>query len=295
MTTLRRIPVFAILFSLGLFAIASCRTAQQARRSNATHSAANASPATSRQMDSLLLIEAKLTEVIDSLASLVDADHARIRALEQEVQALQGQSYNSQPAMPPNNGSRSNGSYMTAPPPSTPAPYNAPSYTAPSYTPPSYSPPPTTPANPPATPPDNTPVPVPSTQPSDDAQPSFQQKYTAALGLFNDNNFDAALDQFKALERDDPNGVYASNYRYWEAECYYGEKRYNKALETFGTVLEQYPNSTKVAASLFKTGECYERLKDTQSARAAYERVIADYPSSEFRSRALARLKALSH
>jgi tol-pal system protein YbgF len=271
MIILRRNPLFAIIFAVCLLALGSCRTSQRESR-GATRNAGGSSPAVSRQMDSLLMIEQKLTEVIDSMASLVDADHSRIRTLEEQVQALQNQSQSSgaRPPMPPNDPRPSNNSYLTAPPPSIP------------------------PSAPPSTPPNAPPAAAPSI-PSGAASNSYQQRYTTALSLYNDNNFEAALDQFKSLENDDTNGPYASNYKYWEGECYYGEKRYNKALETFGTVLEQYPNSTKVAATLFKTGECYERLNDTENARAAYERVIADYPNSEYHARALARLKALSH
>jgi tol-pal system protein YbgF len=211
-------------------------------------------------MDSLLMIEQKLTEVIDSMSSLIDADHTRIRTLEQQVHALQNQSTTAPLPVPPQAPSNPNNSYLTAPPPSIPPP-------APQSPPPSL--------------------------PSSNDGNSFQQRYTDALGLYNDNNFEAALDAFKSLENDDPNGAYASNYKYWEAECYFSEKRYNKALETFGIVLNKFPNSTKVAATLYKTGECYERLRDTQNARAAYERVLADYPSSEYHTRALARLKAM--
>jgi tol-pal system protein YbgF len=265
MTIIRRNPLFAVVLFVCLLALGSCRTSQrESRGANAARNA-GASPVATRQMDSLLMIEAKLTEVIDSMASLVDADHVRIRALEQEVHAMQSQRQQNQPnvsrtPVPPNDPAPPANSYFTAPPPSIPQ---------------------------------SEPAPPPSVPPSTDGN-SFQQRYTDALGLYNDNNFEAALDQFKSLESDDPNGAYASNYRYWEGECYYGEKRYNKALETFGMVLDQYPNSPKIAATLFKRGECYERLKDTENARAAYERVLADYPSSEYHARALARLKALS-
>ncbi len=270
MIILRRNPLFAIVLFVCLLALGSCRTSQrESRGANASRNA-SASPAVTRQMDSLLMIEAKLTQVIDSMASLVDADHARIRTLEQEVHALQNQSQQNQSnvsrtPVPPNDPPPPANSYFTAPPPSIPQ--SAP------------------------TPPTSVP---PQSNPPDADGNSFQQRYTDALGLYNDNNFEAALDQFKSLESDDPSGAYASNYRYWEGECYYGEKRYNKAIETFGMVLDQYPNSTKIAATLFKRGECYERLKDTENARAAYERVLADYPSSEYHKRALARLKALS-
>src|ERR1019366_5156018 len=92
MTLLRRNPLFALFLFVCLLALGSCRTSQrESRGQNASRNSGGNSPAVARQMDSLLMIEAKLTEVIDSMASLVDADHSRIRALEQEVQALQSQ------------------------------------------------------------------------------------------------------------------------------------------------------------------------------------------------------------
>jgi tol-pal system protein YbgF len=261
MTIFRRNPFFAFTFFVCLLALGSCRTSQRESR-NTKPSPTNGgnTAAASRRMDSLLMIEQKLTEVIDSMSSLIDADHSRIRTLEQEVHALQNQSNDARLPIPPQASSSPTNSYLTAPAPNIPPPG---------------------PEIPPAS------------SPSSMAGNSFQERYTDALGLYNDNNFDDALDQFKSLENDDPNGAYASNYRYWEAECYFSEKRYNKALETFGIVLDKFPNSTKVAATLYKTGQCYERLKDTENARATYERILDDYPSSEYHARALARLKAL--
>src|ERR1700730_17280484 len=88
----RRTPIFAIIFGVSVVAVAmtlsACRTSRQqessqSRRANPSANAArNAGGA---RMDSLLLIEQKLVEVIDSMASLVDADHARIRELEAEI------------------------------------------------------------------------------------------------------------------------------------------------------------------------------------------------------------------
>jgi len=243
-----RLPAFAIVFAISLAAFGGCRTSQQARRGSAANAARNggangATPTLSRQVDSLLMIEQKLSEVIDSMTSLVGADHERIRALEEQLRALQSAGYGQGTPLPPNDPP---GESYGAPPP--------PPMTAPS---------------------------------------TLQERYNSALGLFNDNNFSAALSAFEALARDDPNGAFASNYKYWEGECYYGERHYNQALQTFGRMLEQYPNSQKAAAAEFKLGECYERLNITRSARNAYERVIADYPSSEFRDRAMARLSAL--
>jgi tol-pal system protein YbgF len=99
MINLRRATFFATLFFMGLLALSGCRTSQQqAHRANAGKNASGG-PALSRQMDSLLLIEQKLIEVIDSMTDLVKADHARIRALEEHTQTMQTSSAT---PLPPN-------------------------------------------------------------------------------------------------------------------------------------------------------------------------------------------------
>ncbi len=116
---------FAMIFSALLITIASgCRTSQQARRTAAERGNAGrggASPA-SAQVDSLLMIQEKLIEVIDSMTTLVSADHSRIRVLEQQVRALEsgmGSAFPPEPASDPEDE-------VTSPPPvSVTAPSNA--------------------------------------------------------------------------------------------------------------------------------------------------------------------------
>ncbi|HET6402480.1 MAG TPA: tetratricopeptide repeat protein, partial [Candidatus Kapabacteria bacterium] len=220
---------------------------QETRRASAAAARnGGGAPALSQQVDSLLMIEEKLTEVIDSMTNLVGADHERIRALEEQLRVLQSAGGQGTPLPPSDPSGDPPGESYIAPPP------------------------------------------LPRTAPA-----TLQERYNNALGLFHDNNFSEALAAFQSLDRDDPHGAFASNYQYWEGECYYGEHQYNEALQTFGRMMERYPNSPKAAAAEFKLGECYERLNIPRSARNAYERVIADYPNSEFRSRAQARLKLL--
>jgi len=246
-----RFAEYLILIVVSVFALSSCRTSQQESRRNSARAGNAGTSAVSRQVDSLLMIQEKLTEVIDSMTNLVESDHSRIRTLEQQVQELQqSRSYGSRPPMPP---------------PSDPPSYNS----APSYVPPRAQS-----LTAPATP---------------------QERYSSALRMYNENHFSEALEEFRALEREDASSSYAPNYKYWEGESEYALKRYNQAMKAFGEVISQYPNSSKAAPAQFKIGECYERLGIPQAARDAYERVIADYPTSEFRARAQTRLKALRY
>jgi tol-pal system protein YbgF len=261
--------LLAISAAASLGSLSSCRTSQQEARRNANvHTRlAQGQAVLGQQVDSLLLIESKLIEVIDSMTDLVDVDHARIQALEHEVEMMKSR----RTAGGPFDGTRS---AMTAR-----APIPAPQYVPP-------------------TAPDAT---SPSSEPTSSSAPAghevtpsaLQDRYAAALRLFNNNSFSAALTAFRSLEADDPNGAYASNYKYWEGECYYAEKQYNQALQAFGTVLSEYPHTVKAPAAQFKIGESYERLNLIPSARSAYQRLLDDYPTSEFRARARARLSAL--
>jgi TolA-binding protein len=261
---------FVLLFGIGL---ASCRTSQQQARRGQAGAASAATMAERSGMgagvsrDSLLMIEEKLAEVIDSLSSLAASDRVRIRALEQEVTMLR-----SRIGMPASDPPAS----YTPPQPSYRAPQN--------YAPPQNSSPPA----PPISVPQNSVV-----TPSSNALPSLQDRYGTALRLYNDGAFEAALNAFRDLERDDSKGAYASNYVYWQGESYYALKRYNEALQEFGIVLQQYPASGKAAAAQFKIGETYERMGLKSSARDSYERLLADYPNSDYSTRAEARLRKL--
>ncbi len=266
MTLSRRAPVLALIFAASLVAFGGCRTPRQEARRVGAARMLRGTPALAQQVDSLLIIEQKLTQVIDSMTNLVGADHQRIRALEQELQQLRGT--NGQVPLPPEYPYSSPG---TDPPPATNVPSGL-----------------TAPATPPVAAPPTPPVAAPATAP-----PTFSDRYHSALALFREYKYSAAFAAFESLARDDPHGKLASNYEYWEGECYYGEHHYNMALQAFGQMLEQYAHSKKAAAAQFKIGECYERLHVPRIARAAYQRVLADYPNSEFRGRAEARLKVL--
>ena len=306
MNSLKLSTSAAILLITGAgLLFSSCRTSQQeARRNSSAHSQlANGQATLGHEVDSLLLVEEKLVQVIDSMTSLVNADHSRIHNLEREIEMLRQRVMNtpSRPAggsfvpPPPSDqpmnsyrGNQNYGGYQA--PPQQEMDQNGQSKMSPpggqSYAPHLSEIPPA------LLKPDTESAPRTTSTPPPNGS-NLQDRYAAALRLFNDNSFDAALTAFQSLEQDDPNGPYASNYKYWEGECYYADKRYNQALDAFTAVIKQYPHTTKAPASQFKLGECYERMASFASARDAYQRVLDNYPTSEFRARAQARLKAL--
>jgi tol-pal system protein YbgF len=274
--------------------VVSCRTSQQRGGASRAQQGAAGNSANSR-IDSLLLVEQKLVEVIDSMANLVEADHDRIQRLESELSQLRMQMQRppiipqSAPAPQPPPPLMPQANPTPQPPPAslhqgTPVPQPPPVIRLQEM-----APPPAPPGQPPPMPPPVVP------QPSVMGPTTFADRYEAALDRFHHNDFASALAEFQRLAVEDPNGALASNYLYWQGESFYALRRYNEALQAFGAVLNQYPRSTKAAASQFKIAECYERLNLKPSARDAYQRVLDDYPNSELRSRAESRLKALRY
>src|SRR5438552_7649582 len=103
---IRSYRTLAFAAILVTFALASCRTSQQESRSAAntraqSQASSQQAPGGGGRMDSLLMIERKLVEVIDSMSSLVESDHLRIQNLEQELLQLRSQMSAPAIAMPP--------------------------------------------------------------------------------------------------------------------------------------------------------------------------------------------------
>ena len=284
---------------LALLSLASCRTAQQeARRNGNIHNQlAHGTAVLGQEVDSLMMVQGKLIEVLDSMTDLVEADHDRIRALEREVEELRqraqasvAQASAAQAPTARAHAPAPRDNRVPIPPPVASqgaAPSAAGATTAPAA------------AEPTASASQNGHLTGPGTSAStpeaqqDLSVSTLQDRYAAALRLFNDRSYASALTAFRALEQDDPRGTYASNYKYWQGECWYALQNYEQALQAFGTVMSEYPHTTKSAAAQYKIGQTYERLENATAARDAYERVLANYGTSEYASRARTRLTAL--
>lgn len=210
------------------------------------------------------MIQDKLFTIIDTLAGVVAQDRMRIHSLEIEISKLHNLldqrnvgSYPA-PATPPVTAP-SRGGY-TAPPPLDYSAHSAES------TPSTQTPPPSSPVN---------------------------EKYSAALKLFNDGKYMDALTSFDELVRTDGNSDYAPNYAYWKGESLYALSQYDEAIRTFHDLLNKYPSSNKADDAEYKIGTSYEKLGDKMNAATAYQRLILSYPQSEYRARAESRLNKL--
>jgi tol-pal system protein YbgF len=249
-----------IVILLASALLSSCRTSQQTRHNSANNSRNNtASAGSGKSMDSLYILQDKLLTIIDTMADVVAQDQIRIRDLENEVAKLKSmidqQRMLGSGTVPQMPQSQS----YTAPPPAPPIQNSQPQYAPPSNQ---------------------------TAWPRDD-------KYSAALKMFNDGKYMDALMSFDELSRKEPSSQYAPNFLYWKGESLYALGQYAEAIRTFHDVLNKYPQSTKADDAEFKIGAAYEKLGDKKNARSAYQRLILSYPESEYKARAEARLNKL--
>ena len=234
------LPIFAIGFAMLLAVASGCRTSQEARRSaNARRGGTTGGAAygTNSQVDSLLMIQEKLVEVIDSMTSLVSSDHSRIQVLENQVRSLEAQT----------------GTGMPLPPEQTED--YAPPVTAP--------PPPSSIAEPP-------PADAPSNNQYDEALRLYQERdYAQALSkfqslevndpngalagnyrywqgecYFGEGNYARAIRTFESMQSEYPNSTKASAAAFMRGQCYERLSDTRNARAAYERVIADFPNSS---------------------------------------------------
>lgn len=110
-------------------------------------------------------------------------------------------------------------------------------------------------------------------------QEGEKEAYNAAYKLVTSRSFDAALDQFKQLLMDYPDGKYSPNSYYWVGELYQviTPQDLEAARQAFTQLLEQYPTHAKVPDAMYKLGKVYFLKGNRTKSRQYLEQVIAEY------------------
>lgn len=126
----------------------------------------------------------------------------------------------------------------------------------------------------------------------DVAAEEYDQRYQEALSLFNDRNYQNAIETFESLLASQANHSLADNAQFWIGECHYALGQYKKAVIDFEKVFT-FPKSNKNDAAQFKLGLCYLRLGDKDKAREEFQRLVDVYPKSEYLKRAQTHLQGL--
>src|SRR5574340_177496 len=119
------------------------------------------------------------------------------------------------------------------------------------------------------------------------------QSYEAALKLFRDTAYPAAIVGFKNFLKTYPDSAMAANAQYWIGYSYYALKDYKTSLTHQQKLVATYPASPKVPDALLNIAADQIALDNLDGARKTLKELVAKHPGTEAAKLAARRLSAL--
>jgi TolA-binding protein len=104
--------------------------------------------------------------------------------------------------------------------------------------------------------------------------------YSSAIADFNQKDYDAAADGFRAYLEAHPKGKNALDARYFLADSLYRKKDYTQAIVEFGTIHEQSPTSAFGRKSTLRIAESFSALGKPKDAKAFAQILVSSAPDS---------------
>lgn len=122
-----------------------------------------------------------------------------------------------------------------------------------------------------------------------------KQLYETAYGYLLQQNFGGAQSAFADFLELYPTDPLAGNAQYWLGETYFVRGKYRSAAKAFLKGYETYRNSNKAPDSLFKLAKSFDRLGQKQAACSSYGELRSKFPgaASKLRQRAAAESRRL--
>ena len=109
--------------------------------------------------------------------------------------------------------------------------------------------------------------------------PECQDLYGKALGLFQEREYTASIQEFRVFQRRCPDSEMADDAQYWIGESHYVQNDYNRAILEFNDVLS-YRRGDRVAAALLRQAQAFVAIGDQTDARLILQKLISDHPSA---------------
>ena len=122
--------------------------------------------------------------------------------------------------------------------------------------------------------------------------PACQDLYRGALGLFQGQTYDPAIQEFRKFQRQCPDSKMADDAQYWIGESHYLQDDYNRAILEFNDVLS-YRRGDRVPAALFRQAQAFLAIGDKTDARLILRKLVSDYPSATQKVEAQTMLQTL--
>ena len=104
--------------------------------------------------------------------------------------------------------------------------------------------------------------------------------FKEALELFEGSLYAEALDKFRQLIINSPEGEYSPDAYFWSGELFLAQRMLEDARESYLIIVGKYSEHKRAADSYYKLGEIAVSLEDNVAAVEYFEFVIDNYPNS---------------
>lgn len=117
--------------------------------------------------------------------------------------------------------------------------------------------------------------------------------YQKGLDLVDKAKYLEAAAVFQKFLKQYPKSQFVPNARYWIGECTYSVRDLQQSIKAFQTFVEKHPRNPKVPEAILRQGDAFNELGMPDEARAFYQKVIQSYPKNAAAERARAKIKRL--
>jgi tol-pal system protein YbgF len=125
------------------------------------------------------------------------------------------------------------------------------------------------------------------------APPAVRTVYDEGKDLYDQKNYQVAIDRFKSYLAQEPQGAQVPAAQFYIGESFYFQNKFEDAILEYQTLISGFPKNNLVSTALLKQGLSFQALGDKSSAKLIYQKVVREYPKSYSAGIARERLKTI--
>lgn len=124
---------------------------------------------------------------------------------------------------------------------------------------------------------------------------SAKSVYNIGINLFNQQNYEGALENFLMVEVYDSDFEEMAQVLYNLGKTYYELNEAEEAIETYKRLELNYPEFPNKDQILYNTGKAYMKLGDNVKAKEMFNLILTNYPNSTLKGYATDKIKEINN
>lgn len=117
--------------------------------------------------------------------------------------------------------------------------------------------------------------------------------YQTAFNLVDGKKYNQAVAALQAYLKSYPQGKYVANAHYWLGEIYFMQSKNDLAAKEFKIITDQFPNNSKMPDALLKLAFLQDAKGDHAQAKQELEKIVKRFPGTAAAQLASVRLKSM--